>query len=151
MEIKIATDNRMHKHEWLCDESGRILKCDAVDHCAAHDLVGCQDASWDVAGAIVEFDMDEAESARLIDALARAGVTIEPALLEFNFIAYCAFHLGAASMAAEANARWPQDALGWRREREGYATILRPLTGAPQTASRARFRSAAGPPHALPR
>ena len=38
----------------LLDERGEIIKCDSADHCAAHDLVGCRDAAWDVAGAIAE-------------------------------------------------------------------------------------------------
>ncbi len=66
MERRIASDNRMHAWEWLCDERGNILKCDAVDHCAGHDLVGCRDAAWDVAGAVVEFAMSERERADLI-------------------------------------------------------------------------------------
>ncbi len=56
----IAIDGRLHPHEWIVDGAGRWLKTDALDHHAAHDLVGCQDAGWDVAGAAVEFGLDAA-------------------------------------------------------------------------------------------
>ena len=123
---------------------GAILKCDAVDHCAGHDLVGCRDAAWDVAGAIVEFAMGERERADLIAGLQANGVAIEGPLLDFFLPVYCAFQLGAASMAADANAAWPQDALRWRRERDRYAETFRALTGT-QASSLARSRSDAGP------
>jgi hypothetical protein len=59
---RAATDNRLHQWEWLIRDDGSILKTDAIDHCSAHDLVGCQDIAWDVAGAIVEFDFSASES-----------------------------------------------------------------------------------------
>lgn len=124
-ERPVATDNRMHCWEWLCEQSGLILKCDAVDHCAAHDLVGCRDAAWDVAGAIVEFDLDERESATLIARVERHGVEIALPLLAFFLAAYCAFQLGAAAMAADANACWPPEAARWRAQRERYAKAAR--------------------------
>ena len=55
------TDNRMHRWEWIVTDRG-ILKCDAVDHEYAHDGIGPQPLSWDLAGAVVElglsFDVD---------------------------------------------------------------------------------------------
>jgi hypothetical protein len=50
----VDVDNRMHPWEWIATASGKVLKCDALDHSAAHDGVGVQDVAWDVAGAIVE-------------------------------------------------------------------------------------------------
>src|SRR5690606_17934091 len=47
----MAVDGRLHNWEWIADCSGAPLKTDAVDHHAGHDLVGCQDIAWDVAGA----------------------------------------------------------------------------------------------------
>ena len=37
------------------------MKTDALDHAFGHDLVGCQDIAWDLAGAAVEFDLDTEE------------------------------------------------------------------------------------------
>lgn len=124
-ERPIASDNRMHAWEWIVDNDGAILKCDAVDHCAGHDLIGCRDAAWDVAGAIVEFSFVAEERAKALARLEAHGVDITPVLLEFFILAYCAFQLGAACMAADANAPWPDDAQRWRAQAEKYRTALR--------------------------
>lgn len=135
MERPVATDNRMHAWEWLCSEEGAILKCDAADHCAGHDLVGCRDAAWDAAGAVIEFALGANERARLLAGLDAHGVEIAPPLLDFFLVAYCAFQLGAATMAANANANWPDDAQRWSAQRARYAAALRNLALSP-----ARFR-----------
>src|SRR3954447_3739354 len=58
---RMETDSRLHVWEWLQRDDGRLLKTDALDHHAAHDLVGCQDVAWDVAGAMVELDLSPTE------------------------------------------------------------------------------------------
>lgn len=85
----VETDNRMQAWEWLVLPDGRLLKADAIDHHAAHDLIGCQDIAWDVAGAMVELGLDPV-------------LPVDPGLLGFLLPCYCAFQLGAWSMAAEA-------------------------------------------------
>ena len=96
----VATDNRLHRWEWLIDREGRLVKTDAVDHHAAHDLIGCQDIAWDVAGAASEFGLDEDEVDRVCHSVARfCGRAIRPELLAFCRIAYPAFQLGAAHLA----------------------------------------------------
>ena len=75
------------------------MKTDALDHHCAHDLVGCQDMAWDVAGAIVEFDLRSDERMRLIDSAERAsGGHVDAQLLQFCILAYCSFRLGQASL-----------------------------------------------------
>ena len=124
-EKPVATDNRMHAWEWIVDEDGAILKCDAVDHCASHDLVGCRDAAWDVAGAVVEFALSRDERAHLLARLDALGLAIDARLLDFFLLAYPAFQLGAATMAAQANEQWPNDAQRWRGEAKRYAAFVR--------------------------
>ena len=75
---RVETDNRLHRWEWLAGPS-RLLKTDAVDHAAAHDLVGCQDIAWDVAGAEVELGLSGAEALHLATAMASHGVGGDPA------------------------------------------------------------------------
>ena len=65
---------------------------------AAHDLVGCQDIAWDVAGAVVELGLTEVERDRLCAEL--GGV--DAGLLRFMLACYPAFQLGLNSMAADA-------------------------------------------------
>ena len=94
---RVSTDNRLHAWEWLVLPGGRLLKADAVDHAAAHDLVGCQDIAWDVAGAAVELGLTAEERDGL-----RAGLGADAALLDFLTPCYLAFQLGYYVMAAEA-------------------------------------------------
>lgn len=95
--VRVRTDNRLDRHEWLRTASGALLKTDALDHYRAHDLIGCQDLAWDAAGAIVEFEMsDERELIGPIEASAGRGV--DPVLLAFYGVAYLAFRLGQARL-----------------------------------------------------
>ena len=95
---RVSVDGRLHRHEWLALPDGRRLKTDAVDHARAHDLIGAQEIGWDVAGAAAEWKLADADAL----ALART-VEAPPGRLPALKIAYLAFQLGAASMAADAH------------------------------------------------
>ena len=100
---RVDTDNRLHRWEWLIGDDGQMLKTDAIDHCAAHDFVGCQDIAWDIAGAAVEFDFSGRERARLaaIVAAEADSDTSEEILRVFEFC-YLAFQLGLWTYARMA-------------------------------------------------
>ena len=117
----VHVDSRLHRWEWLM-AGGRLVKTDAVDHSEAHDLVGCQDILWDVAGAVMELPGAAAEGA----ALARPFVAGSPArreLLELMTLCYLAFQMGWWSMsgtqAGEALSRSYQGRLVAEVERLG--------------------------------
>jgi hypothetical protein len=93
---RVRTDNKLDRHEWLRLSDGRLLKSDALDHHQGHDLIGCQDVAWDVAGAMIEFDLEAAEIDRLI---AGTGRPVDRVLLDFYRLAYVAFRLGQAELA----------------------------------------------------
>lgn len=119
---RVATDNRLHAWEWLQLPEGTILKADAHDHCAAHDLVGCQDLAWDVAGASIELGLD-AEALR--HAVEReCGRSVDPALVDFCLRAYPAFQLGHHALSAQALAFMPDEAARLQRASERYAALL---------------------------
>ncbi|HYZ33756.1 MAG TPA: hypothetical protein VE684_15910, partial [Crenalkalicoccus sp.] len=104
---RVETDNRLHAWEWLVLPDGRLLKADALDHHAAHDLVGCQDIAWDIAGAVVELGLSEAERERLCVVVEReAGRTLDPRLLALLEPCYLAFQLADHAMAAAGAAGW---------------------------------------------
>jgi hypothetical protein len=100
----VCTDNRMAPHEWLRLPSGQLLKADALDHHAAHDLIGCQDVAWDVAGATVELGLHPDDAGRLASATGT-----EPALVDFYLTAYTAFRIGAHRMSASTLDHWPEE------------------------------------------
>lgn len=112
--LSVCTDNRLDRHEWLRLPDGRLLKTDAVDHHAGHDLIGCQDMAWDVAAAAVEFGLTDGET--------RALARTDPDLLNFMIDAYLAFRLGQASLSARMTSG--ADNKRWRKMVERYAQLL---------------------------
>jgi hypothetical protein len=122
---RIRTDNRLHAWEWLRIADGRLIKTDALDHHAAHDLVGCQDATWDIAGACIEFDLSGAEQARLCAAIERITQTpIDRRLLAFSQRCYAAFQLGYWSLASDTLAGYPAEAMRTRAAANRYTQVL---------------------------
>lgn len=122
----VAVDGRLDRWTWLQARAGTLLKADAVEHEAGHDLVGPQDLAWDVAGAEVELELGHAELDWLLQGL-RAARAHHPAprLLAFYRACYPAFRLGAATMAAAATTGEERQ----RHERavERYAARMRDL------------------------
>jgi hypothetical protein len=122
---RVATDNRLDRHEWLHRAGERLLKADAVDHHSGHDLVGCQDIAWDVAGAAVEFDLDPPAAAALAAAVGHAaGREVDPELHEFFTLVYLAFRLGQVKLAAESAGAWPGEAARLDARAAAYAQRL---------------------------
>ncbi|MBT2322346.1 hypothetical protein J7E62_08320 [Variovorax paradoxus] len=121
---RVETDNRMHAWEWLAGD-GLILKTDAVDHHAGHELVGCQDLAWDIAGAAVEFDLCPAEVQQLLD---RCGHRPDTLALQFNRLCYLAFELGRHH---EALASGADDDAALHAAVERYGCALQAELGAP--------------------
>ena len=120
---RVWTDNRMHAWEWLvCGD--RLIKTDALDHSAAHDLIGHQDIGWDIAGAIVELKLSGEEATRLCTIVERtSGHPASPELLAFLLPCYCAFQMGAHLMAAAALEGGEETRL--RKAADRYGRLLR--------------------------
>ena len=98
----VAIDGQLAAHEWLSDRTGTLVKTDALDHCCGHDLVGCQDIAWDIAGAASEYALSDQElDALRVAAVPDGGAACDPELLAFFRIAYPAFRVGALSMARD--------------------------------------------------
>ncbi|MGE5562271.1 MAG: hypothetical protein ACM3ZV_03070 [Bacillota bacterium] len=97
--VRVRTDNRLDRQEWLRTPSRALVKTDALDHHQGHDLVGCQDVAWDVAGALTELDPDQNDARALVAAVEHwAAREVDRELLEFCRLAYCAFRLGQARL-----------------------------------------------------
>jgi len=129
---RTVTDNRLHAWEWLVLPGGRVLKADAVDHHRGHDLVGCQDLAWDVAGAAVELSLDADGLGALCATVERhKGHVPSPDVLRFHRQVYLAFQLGHHALAATSyDTSAPDEAARLRRAADHYAQLLRTeLTG----------------------
>jgi hypothetical protein len=126
----VATDNRLHRWEWLRAEDGRILKGDALDHCEAHDLVGCQDIAYDVVGAVVEFAWyGAARKAFLRHFEGHSRSALNPALLAFYLPCYVAFQLGSFTMACDSVPEYSPERARLQDEADRYATALLEVAG----------------------
>ena len=68
----VIADARLQAHEWIRGPRG-IVKVDAIDHGAGTRLPGPVDAAWDLAGAAVEFSLDVASVAALVQSCASAA------------------------------------------------------------------------------
>lgn len=99
----VRTDNRLHGWEWLAANRG-FLKIDAVDHCDGHDLVGCQDIAWDVAGSIVEHGLSRTETETIYNSIRACGGHVEPDLIAAMLPCYLAFQGGLWATAQGAAA-----------------------------------------------
>jgi hypothetical protein len=117
----VHVDGRLHVWEWLVSPSGELMKIDAVDHSCGHDLVGCQDIAWDVAGAELELDLSPRETERLAQ---RLGVA--PSLLAIHRACYPAFQLGLWSFAPAEEASRVEEHV--RRYREALHRFAEPST-----------------------
>ncbi len=58
VERPVVCDGHMHPHEWLLTPQGRMLKTDSGSHGDDHFFPGPTDIAWDLAGAIVEWEMN---------------------------------------------------------------------------------------------
>lgn len=102
----IAVDGRLHAWEWVVTPDERLLKTDAVDHARGHDLVGCQDVAWDLAGAQIELDLSDDETAWLARAVERLdGGETPPARLAMHGALYAAFQLGLWTVGQDDDAQ----------------------------------------------
>ena len=134
---RVRTDNRLNRHEWLRTNAGCLLKTDGLDHHQAHDLIGCQDLAWDVAGAITEFDLKGRDVERLIGASEHAsGTTVDRELLDFCLIAYAAFRLGLAALGADLPSHDPAEADRLIAAREFYRSASQHLLQGSSSATR---------------
>jgi hypothetical protein len=124
---RVETDNKLQPWEWLVLPDGRLLKADAVDHHQGHDLIGCQDLAWDLAGAEVELALTEDERALLHETVARRGGRApDPEALRFHRLCYLAFQLGHHVMAADTFAGWlPEETTRLRQAASRYEAWLR--------------------------
>ncbi len=99
---RVAVDGRMMPHEWL-RAGGILVKTDALDHHDDDFFPAARDIAWDVAGVIVEFDLDAAGAAAFNEAYAHASgdSSIEQRLPLYT-VAYLAYRLGYVTLATES-------------------------------------------------
>lgn len=95
-------DGRMHPHEWIAPSNGKVQKVDAVAHGDDHFVPGPIDIAWDLAGTVVEWNLDlDAEAFLLSRFRSRSGIDARDRFPYF-LLAYAVFRLSYCRMAASA-------------------------------------------------
>jgi hypothetical protein len=123
VERPAVVDGRMMPYEWRSTRNGTLLKVDAASHGDSHFFPGATDIAWDVAGAIVEWEMDSHAAESFIDTYRRAAGDDVSRRLANYMVAYCAFQAGYAQMAASAMVGTDEEPR-LRREVERYGTTI---------------------------
>ena len=96
----ILVDGRMQPFEWIASSQGELLKTDAISHGDNHFFPGPCDIAWDLAGAIVEWNLScEATEFLLRRFKQLSGIDVAQKLSAYR-LAYCMFRLGFCKMAA---------------------------------------------------
>jgi hypothetical protein len=102
LERPVIADGRMQPHEWLLGTEGKLLKTDSGSHGDDHFFPGLTDIAWDLAGAIVEWQMNDQQATQFLEHYCRASGD-DPAGRIYGFIkAYAIFRLAYCLMAANA-------------------------------------------------
>jgi hypothetical protein len=93
-------DAKMSPHEWLQSGGGRLLKLDATAHGDDHFFPGPCDIAWDLAGAIVEWNMDHRAKTLLLREYLKASGDDAAARIDAYVMAYTVFRFAWCKMAA---------------------------------------------------
>lgn len=97
----VEVDGRMMPVEWLLTRKG-YKKADTLDHHSDQFFPSSQDISWDLASAIIEFDMSPMEQRYFVSRYSvQARDAVNAERLRLYMVAYLSFKLGYASFAAE--------------------------------------------------
>ena len=125
VERPVIVDGRMQPHEWRRTQDGRVLKTDATEHGDDHFFPGPTDIAWDLAGAIVEWELDSAGAAFLLAEYQRLSGDDASSRIGDYRLAYALFRLGYCSMAADAM-RGSEEEARLRRDAARYRELLSP-------------------------
>lgn len=133
-------DGRMAPREWVRVAHNTLMKTDSGGHDADHTIVGKQCWLWDIAGAIVEWQLKETEADVLIDAALGGLKQVEQAMLPdfftvdiltFYRMAYAAFRAGQTHLCAQMSGYDPaEQARLWQaysRYKEQLRQLLAPV------------------------
>ncbi len=95
----MVVDGRMQPHEWLLTDTGHLLKSDATSHGDDHFFPGPCNVAWDLAGAVVEWNLSSEAAEYLLRQFQRlSGVDLEWEMPAF-LTAYSVFRLAYCHMA----------------------------------------------------
>lgn len=123
LEHPVIADGRMQPHEWLLSTEGKLLKTDSGSHGDDHFFPGPTDIAWDLAGSIVEWRMDEEQTAEFLNHYRNASGDDASARIDGYIKAYTVFRLAYCLMAANAM-NGSDEQVRLQRDADVYGTLL---------------------------
>lgn len=99
LECPVYADGRLAPEEWIESRDGTLLKVDATDHGDDHLLPGPCDSAWDIAGAILEWQLAPAQAKELCEGYRRRTGDPVASRLRPYLLAYAALRVGRTRMA----------------------------------------------------
>jgi hypothetical protein len=108
-ERLVITDGHMDPHEWLLTPEGQMLKTDSGAHGDDHFFPGPTDMAWDLAGAIVEWRMNQQQAAAFLEMYRRASGDDARSRIADYITAYTVFRCAYSMMAANALEGTPEE------------------------------------------
>lgn len=128
VRLPLIADGQLSPHEWLVDGDGAVFKTDAADHGDDHLFPGPCDVAWDVAGAIVEWELDPDEHPVAKEVEHLLGDRDLRQRLPAYLVAYTSFRAGVASFAQ--NSGTEEERERWRSRSRFYrARLKRAVSG----------------------
>jgi len=127
LEHPVIADGRMQPHEWLLTKEGRLLKTDSGSHGDDHFFPGATDIAWDLAGAMVEWRMNEDQAVAFLDLYRQASGDDASRRIDGFITAYTAFRCAYSMMAANAM-HGTEEQPRLERAAEGYLSLLTAMT-----------------------
>jgi adenine/guanine phosphoribosyltransferase-like PRPP-binding protein len=127
LENPVFADGRMQPHEWLLTKEGRLLKTDSGSHGDDHFFPGATDIAWDLAGAMVEWRMNEEQAVAFLDLYRQASGDDASRRIDGFVTAYTAFRCAYSMMAANAM-QGTEEQPRLERAAEGYRSLLTAMT-----------------------
>jgi hypothetical protein len=118
-----AVDGRMDFYKWVI-LNNKYLKTDHNDHHNDQFFPGCQDVAWDIAGGIIEWNLNDKLENYFIDMyIKQSGDTLVRKRIRPNKIAYCAFKIGMSKLFQESLAELTEGS-GFEKKYNYYKTYL---------------------------
>jgi len=124
----IVADGRMLPQEWLATAEG-VLKSDGVSHGDDHFFPGVTDIAWDLAGAMVEWEMTRDAGQYFLERYGRRSGDDPRPRLPAYLLAYSTFRMAYCAMAAFAvrgSEEEPRLRRAWRRYRAHVEAMIGP-------------------------
>jgi hypothetical protein len=95
----ILPDGRMQPYEWIRQPDGTLLKVDAYTHGDDHFFPGPTDVAWDLAGAVVEWNLDNPAADFFLSQFRRSSGLDRARILPLFTLAYTVFRSAYCKMA----------------------------------------------------